>query len=78
MEFQQGFGINGMRQIDLFAARQFLAAHVRYGSKATFSTPVAMSALAPIATAKVTCRAVVECQTRSVGLPLLDDLSAGE
>jgi hypothetical protein len=36
MEFQQGFGISGMRQIDLFAARQFLAAHVRYGSKASF------------------------------------------
>ena len=33
-ELQQGFGINGMGQRDLFAARQFPAAHVRYGSKA--------------------------------------------
>ena len=30
MEVQQGFGINGMRQRDPFAARQFLAAHVRF------------------------------------------------
>ncbi len=32
MELQQGFGINGMGQRDPFAARQFLAAHVRFGS----------------------------------------------
>ena len=34
MELHQEFGINGMGQRDPFAARQFLAAHVRYGSKA--------------------------------------------
>jgi hypothetical protein len=34
MELQQGFGISGMRQRDPFATRQFLAAHVRFGSKA--------------------------------------------
>jgi hypothetical protein len=39
MELQQGFGIHGMGQRDPFAARQLLAAHVRFGSKASFPTP---------------------------------------
>jgi len=39
MKLQQGFGINGMGQRDLIAARQFLAAHVRYGSKADIGAP---------------------------------------
>src|ERR1700756_1362654 len=34
MELQQGFGINGMGKETRFAARQFLAAHVRFGSGA--------------------------------------------
>jgi hypothetical protein len=34
MKLQQGFGISGMGQRDPFATQQFLAAHVRFGSKA--------------------------------------------
>jgi hypothetical protein len=45
MKLQQGLGINGMGQRDPFAARQFLAVHVRL--KRTLTNAWAMSALPP-------------------------------